>query len=58
MTKSLGTVNPSVLQTGIGKAWDKFPKEAVASSLLKIFKNRLKKHLANMTLGPAWEHSE
>lgn len=60
MKKILGTVNPSILQTGIGKAWDKFPKEAVASPLLKIFKNRLKKHLANMTLGiagPALEHS-
>lgn len=60
MKKILGTVNPSVLQTGKSKAWDKFPKEAVASSLLKIFKNRLKKHLSNMALGtagPALEHS-
>lgn len=58
--KTLGTVNPLILQTDVGTAWEQFHNKAVPSSLLKISKNSLKKCLANMTLGiagPALERS-
>lgn len=60
MKRTLGTVNPLILQTDIGNTWEKLHNKAMVSSLLKIFKNSLKKCVANMTVsiaGPALEHS-